>query len=69
MHSSRVGTVRCSSRLLRGVSEQGWGFCPGGGLSRGLSAWWGGVSARLPSMNRMTDACENITLPQLHCRR
>ena len=29
----------------------------------------GAVSVRHPFVNRMTDACENITLPQLHCGR
>ena len=26
-----------------------------------------GMSARHPAVNRITDACENITLPQLRC--
>ena len=34
MHSSRVRTVRCSSRLLRG----GVSACPGGLAARGISA-------------------------------
>ena len=27
----------------------------------------GGMSGRHPPVNRITDACENITLPQLRC--
>ena len=66
-------TVRCSIRLLGGV----W---PGGCLPRGVCLPMG-VSAQggvcpgggcLPDthpVNRMTDACENITLPQLRCGR
>ena len=94
MHSSRMRTVRCSSRLLEGVSAWGvsaqeGGVCPGGGCllrrgclpGRGVSAQEGGVcpegvSAQggvcpegclsdTPPVDRMTDACENITLPQL----
>ena len=38
------------------------GICPGGCLP-------GGVSARHPPVDRMTVACENITLPQLRCGR
>ena len=78
MHSSRMRTVRCSSRnclpggclargclprgcLAGGVFAQGGvGVCPGGCLP-------GGACARHPPVNRMTDTCENITLPQLHC--
>ena len=71
------------SRGLPGVSDQG-GVCPGGCQPReGLSAH--GVSARgvyaqrsvclegcLPDthpVNRITDRCKNITLPELHCGR
>ena len=73
MHSSRMRTVRCSSRLL-------WGVCPGGVSAQGVSTQgvsdWGGMSARgclpdtpPPPVDRMADACENITLPQLRCGR
>ena len=41
-----------------GVSAQGGGCLPGGG---GM--------ADTPSVNRITDRCKNITLPQLHCGR
>ena len=41
-----------------GVSVQGGGLCLGS-LFRGLSP--------PPPVNRITDACENITLPQLRC--
>ena len=72
MHSNRMRTVHCSSRLrggggyLRGVSAGGRVSVSGGG----------GVSARgwclphTPSplwMEWLIDRCKNITLPQLHC--
>ena len=45
----------------------------GGCLVLGGAWSWGcGISACTeadPPVNRITDACENITLPQLHCRR
>ena len=53
MHSNRMRTVPCSSRLLGG----GGGLCPGGSAQGGT-----------PPVNRMTDACENITLPQTTLR-
>ena len=34
-----------------------------------VSARGGGGSATPPPVNRITDACENITLPQLRCGR
>ena len=40
MHSSRMRTVRCSSRLLRGVCQKGVS-ASGGGVSA-----WKGVSAQ-----------------------
>ena len=71
MHSSRMHTVRCSV-CLGGVCLGEWGgVCLGRCLARGMSAW--GVSAqrgvcpggvRLPSVNRRTDRCKNITFPQ-----
>ena len=95
MHSSRMSTVRCSSRLLGGLCPgdlSAWGVSACGGLPsgfltrgclpRGLSAQEGGVclggylpgggcllDTQLPSVDRMTDACENNTLPQLCCGR
>ena len=51
------------------------GLCPGrvsvwGALSKGCCCL-GGLPDRdpLPPVNRTTDACENITLPQLRCGR
>ena len=73
MHSSRMYTVRRSSRLLgRGVSAL-VGVCPGGCVCPGgvcpgcvcpgeVSAWGGRVVCQALPVNRMTDACENITL-------
>ena len=63
-------TDRCSGRLggclPRGVSAQGRVVCPGWGcLPSGVSAW--GCLPRgctPPPMDRMTDACENITFQQ-----
>ena len=51
--------------LPRGVSAQ-CGCLPRGDLSRGVSASGLGV-ADTPPVNRMTDRCKNITLPQLRC--
>ena len=54
MHSSRMRTVRCIGHR--------------GGSAQGVYAW-GGVCPSVcwdtPPLNRMTDTCENITLPQL----
>ena len=71
-------TVCYSDRLLEGgvsaqkVSAQG-DVCLGSVCLGGVSAWGGclprGVSARYPPVNRMTDGCKNITLPQLRCGR
>ena len=65
--------------LPGGLSGQvGGGFAQGvsawrGCLARGVSVWGmsaqGGVSATHPPVNRITDAFENITLPQLPCGR
>ena len=58
--------------LPRGCLPRGC-VCPGGCLPGGVSAQGdvcqGGVSPvhAHPPVNRMTDACENITLPQPHC--
>ena len=50
LHSIRMHTVRCSGHL-------GGDVCPGGCLP-------GGVYTS-PPVDRMTDACENISFPQL----
>ena len=79
MHSSRMCTVRCSSRLLGSVYQEGEGclsrggclpdgvgvVCPGGGcLSRGCTPPPPhGQWTKFP-----THACENITFPQLRLR-
>ena len=60
MHSSRLRTVRCSGRLWGGVSAREG--CLGGCLPRGV------VLYTYPPVDRMTDACENITFPQLLLR-
>ena len=76
MHSSRMRTVRCN-----GCREGGglcipacteWGCisaCTAQGVSAGgclLGGLPGGGGVRhTPPVDKMTDACENITLPQL----
>ena len=61
MHFSRMHTIRCSGRLW------GEGVCLGGCLPReGVCP--GGV-CETPPVNRITDRCKNITLPQLCCGR
>ena len=74
MYSSRIGGVSARGGVFASVGGvyPGWGCLP-----RGLSAWevsaqGGGVSAthtHTHPVNRITDACENITLPQLRCGR
>ena len=70
MDSSRLRTVRCSSRLP-GMG----GVCPGGmsAWDGGVSAWGGGVSAHgvytSPLRTEfLTHICENITFLQLRLR-
>ena len=70
MHSSRMHTIRCSGRLLNGgigVSARG-GVCLGGVSTQGDGVCQAGV-CQTPPMNRITDRCKNITLPQLCCGR
>ena len=61
MHSSRIRTARSLTASRR--------ICRGACMPRGMHARWAcvprghGWHAR-PPVNRMTDACENITLPQ-----
>ena len=77
MHSSRMRTVHCSSRLPGVGCLSGGGIvCPGdvfrGCLPRGClprGCLPRGVSARHPPVDRMTDRCKNITLQQLRCGR
>ena len=72
---SAQGSVCLGVCLPRGCLPRGpcpWSVCPGGCLPKGVSTK--GVSARgcvwqTPPMNRMTDKCKNITLPQLPCGR
>ena len=65
IHSRRMRTVRCSDHLLGGECLPGGGWCLPRGICPGkVSAHGGGVSAR-PPVDRMTDACENITFPEL----
>ena len=61
----------------RGVCPMGWGYLSHGGhglcpMRVGVSAPWGGGLPRFcqtpTSVNRMADACENITFPQLLLR-
>ena len=71
MHSSRMRTIRNSSRLLGGclvlggVPAPGGVPGPGGCLLRGGDWCWGVVSQhalrQTPPVNRMTDRCKNIT--------
>ena len=66
MQSSRMRTVRCSSRLLLG------GVCSGGCLPRGdVSQYAPRQTLPLPPLwtEFLTHASENITLPQLRCGR
>ena len=82
MHSSGMCTARlltisqhalcrgCLPRgCLLGVYAQGVGVCPGGVVPRGWQTPPSPQDQRqTPSpVNRMTDRCKNITLPQLHC--
>ena len=79
MHSCRMRTVRSSSRLPGDVclgvclprgcvcpeDMSAWGVCI---CPRGLCLPRGeGCFCRHPPVDRMTDACENITLPQRSC--
>ena len=65
MYTSRMRPPACCPYLpactARGGSAPG-GLLPGGACSGGVSP--GGVLP-LPPVNRMTDRCKNITLPQL----
>ena len=58
---------------VQGGSLSGEGSLPGGLCRRGGSAREVSVQEDLPNrdppVNRITDGCKNITLPQLHCGR
>ena len=64
----------CPGRVsAQGVCDQG-DVCPGGvwpGVSAQGGVCPGGVCGRPPAppVDRMTDRCKNITLPQLRCGR
>ena len=59
---AQMHTVCCSSHLV------GWGVFPGVSVWR-VSDQRGAGCLPHPPVNRITDACENITLPQLRCGR
>ena len=68
LHSSRMRTARTltiSPSMLctrgGGATSQG---CLGRGASRGVSSWGVPPPGGLPPVNRMTNRCKNITLPQ-----
>ena len=81
MHSGRMHTARSSGRsggvsgpggclvlgcLVPGVSALG-GVCSHGVSARGGGVCLGGAWWRHPTVDRIRDACKNITLPQLGC--
>ena len=82
MHSSKMCTVRCSGRrrggclpggVCQGVLPRGClpreGVVPASGVSaKGIVCLSVGWDTHTP-LDRMTDACENITFPQLRCGR
>ena len=62
MHSSRIRTAR--SLPYREVCVRGWGVSvQGGSLSKGVSVQERGLCQEDP-VNRKTDRCKNIILPQ-----
>ena len=73
--------VSVQERLPRGVSASGVsargvsarGVCPGGCLAEGClpqcMLGYTPPETHTPLVNRITDACENITFPQLRCGR
>ena len=76
MHSSRMRTARLltvSQHALPGVYLARGSTCPGGCISAGGVPAWAAVCTcpegctcpgTPPPVNRMTDRCKNITLPQ-----
>ena len=80
LHSSRMHTTRSltisPSMLCSGGGAWSWGLPGPGGdtcLVRGVPGPGGGgipaCTEADPHVNKITDACENITLPQLRCGR
>ena len=68
---SAAVAVSCGGVCLKCLPEvSAWGCLPGGCLLQWVSAQGGsayqGVSTRHPLVNRITDRCKNITLPQLY---
>ena len=76
MHTASLLTISTSMHCGGGGSALPVGSALSGGVSpcqegRGVGVG-GGIPACTeadPHMNRITDACENITLPQLRCGR
>ena len=72
-----LGGVCAGGCLLWGVSAPGGCLLPGGCTWSGGVCSWGvvcvcllpGGCQVLPPVNRITDTCKNITLPQLRCGR
>ena len=70
--SVQWGGVSAQGRLPRGCLPRGvsaGGCLPRGCLARGCLLRVFCHTHPLPPVNRMTDTCENITLPQLRCGR
>ena len=65
---SALGGV-CSGGSAPGEGVSAWGGLLGGCLLRGGGHLLRGGGCLLPPVNRITDACKNITLPQLRCGR
>ena len=67
MHSSRMRTGRCSAHHFPACTGQGGVSAQGVYLPRGCPCP-GGSATHLPPVNRITDACKNMTILQLHLR-
>ena len=63
MHSSRMRTGRSLTVCWSLLSGGGGCLLPGGGVYPSMH--W----SRHPPVNRITDACKNVTLAQLRCGR
>ena len=69
LHSSRMHTARLLT-VTPSMHCAGGSPCQGGLPCRGIALPGGGIPVCTeadPTVNRITDACENITLPQLRC--